>query len=44
METIKSMVIIKRLSDMNWQDYEIFIHKNFRQLYPNAKISYNVKN
>lgn len=28
---------------MNWKDYEVYIYKYFKKLYPDAKIKYNVK-
>lgn len=27
---------------MSWKDYEIYIHKHFKRLFPDAKISHNV--
>ncbi len=28
---------------MNWKEYEIYIHKHFRKIFPDAKISHNVR-
>ena len=30
-------------TSMNWKDYEIYIHKHFRKLFPDAIISHNVR-